>query len=245
MQQVRELVAAGHTLREVERLTGISYSTVSRWRNGRTQAFGASVRYAAPPYRPPDPWSYAYLLGVYLGDGCLSRTGRTWTLSLALDAVYPEIVEECATAVQLAALDQRPRTRAGRDRCVRVLCGWKRWIEVFPQHGPGRKHEREIVLAEWQQEVVDAHPEQFLRGLIHSDGCRTVNRFTTRLPSGRVAEYAYPRYFFSNESADIRALFCATCDRLGIRWTQSNRRNVSVSHRDSVARLDAFVGPKR
>jgi len=24
----------------------------------------------------------------------------------------------------------------------------------------------------------------------------------------------------------------------------SNHRNVSVSHRDSVARLDAFIGPK-
>jgi hypothetical protein len=55
-----------------------------------------------------------------------------------------------------------------------------------------------IVLADWQHAVVDRHPERFLRGLIHSDGCRTVNRFKTRLPSGRVAEYEYPRYFFSN-----------------------------------------------
>ena len=87
------------------------------------------------------------------------------------------------------------------------------------------------MLAEWQREIVDGHPEQFLRGLIHSDGCRTVNRFTTTLPSGRVAEYAYPRYFFSNLSADIRGLFCAYCERLGVRWTQSNPRNISVSHR--------------
>jgi len=60
-----------------------------------------------------------------------------------------------------------------------------------------------------------------------------------------VAEYAYPRYFFSNMSADIRGLFCEYCERLGIRWTQSNQRNISVSHRGSVARLDEFVGPKR
>ncbi len=85
---------------------------------------------------------------------------------------------------------------------------------------------------------------EFLRGLIHSDGCRTVNRFKTKLPSGRVAEYAYPRYFFSNLSADIRGLFCEYCDKLGIRWTQSNHRNISVSHRHSVAALDEFIGPK-
>jgi len=92
---------------------------------------------------------------------------------------------------------------------------------------------------------VDDQPEPFLRGLIHSDGCRVINRFRTRLPSGRVAEYAYPRYFFSNLSADIRRLFCESCERLGVRWTQSNHRNISVSHRHSVAILDAFIGPKR
>lgn len=92
--------------------------------------------------------------------------------------------------------------------------------------------------------TVDAQPEAFLRGLIHSDGCRSVNRFKTKLPSGRVAEYAYPRYFFSNLSVDIRHFFCEYCDLLGIRWTQSNHRNISVSHRPSVERLDEFIGPK-
>jgi hypothetical protein len=83
-----------------------------------------------------------------------------------------------------------------------------------------------------------------IRGLIHSDGCRGVNRFSTKLPSGRVAAYRYTRYFFSNLSSDIRSIFCQHCELLGIRWTQSNARNISVAHRDSVALLDSFVGPK-
>lgn len=114
----------------------------------------------------------------------------------------------------------------------------------YPQHGPGMKHLRPIVLADWQREIVEADPRPFLRGLIHSDGCRSMNRFTTKLPSGRVAEYAYARYFFSNMSADIRGLFCDACDQLGVRWTQSNHRNISVAHRPSVRRLDTFIGPK-
>jgi hypothetical protein len=115
---------------------------------------------------------------------------------------------------------------------------------AFPQHGPRRKHLRRIVLADWEMELTHREPEAFIRGLIHSDGCRVENRFRTRLPSGRTAEYHYIRYFFSNLSADIRGIFIERCDLLGIRVTQSNPRNLSVSHRDSVAILEQIVGPK-
>jgi hypothetical protein len=176
----------------------------------------------------------------------VSSTGRTYQLRVVLDGLYPGVIEDCVMAITLSLRDEvnvhvRPRKI---DRGVIVETAYKRWPEVFPQHGPGRKHNRPIVLADCQREIVDRRPQAFLRGLIHSDGCRTTNRFKTRLPSGRVAEYSYPRYFFSNRSADIRGLFCQSCDRLGIRWTQSNPRNISVSHRDSVALLDTFVGPK-
>jgi hypothetical protein len=183
--------------------------------------------------------------GLYLGDGCVVRHERTTRLVIMLDGVYPEIVAAAAAAMQAVGLD-RPVSMltVKNSRAIAVQSYSKRWPDVFPQAGNGRKHERPIVLADWQRAIVDAYPEQFLKGLIHSDGCRCVNRFKTKLPSGRVAEYEYPRYFFSNLSADIRGLFCEYCERLGIRWTQSNHRNISVSHRRSVAILDGFIGPK-
>ena len=193
----------------------------------------------------PDPWSYSYLLGLYLGDGHVAALRGTANLRITLDALYPEIIADAVAAMQLAAPRANVTVRHHPVHAYVIVGSYaKHWLEAFPQAGPGRKHERPIVLAPWQREVVDAHPHPFLRGLIHSDGCRTINRFTTKLPSGRVAEYAYPRYFFSNLSADIRALFCEYCERLGVRWTLSNHRNVSVSHRKSVAILDAFIGPK-
>jgi hypothetical protein len=166
-------------------------------------------------------------------------------LAVVCDIGYPDLIDDCWAAMILVSLNGRvSRYRPKGQRCVRLLSAWKHWPVVLPQHGPGRKHDRKIELAEWQREIVDRFPHEFLRGLLHSDGCRTVNRFQTRLPSGRVAEYAYARWFFSNRSADIRGLFCEYCERLGIRWTQSNPRNISVSHRTSVALLDSFVGPK-
>ena len=113
-----------------------------------------------------------------------------------------------------------------------------------PPHGPGKKHLRRILLEPWQREITHAHPRELVRGLIHSDGCRSVNRFKTKLPSGRVAQYEYVRYFFSNLSEDIKDIFCEHCDPLGIRWSRANARYVSVHDRRSVARLDEFVGPK-
>ena len=197
-------------------------------------------------WTPPDPWSYSYLLGLYLGDGCVVYHDRAERLVITLDGIYPEIIEDARAAVQLTVPRQRVSVLSVKgSRALVVQSYAKHWHEVFPQAAPGRKHDRPIVLADWQRAVVDRHPEQLLRGLIHSDGCRVINRFKTKLPSGRVAEYEYPRYFFSNLSADIRGLFCEYCERLGVRWTQSNHRNVSVSHRRSVAILDEFIGPKR
>jgi hypothetical protein len=115
---------------------------------------------------------------------------------------------------------------------------------AFRQHGPGHKHQRKIDLADWQCAMTHAHPDALIRGLIHSDGCRCVNSFKTKLPSGRTAEYSYVRYFFTNHSADIRAIFIEHCELLGVKVTQSNHRNLSVSHRKSVAVLETLIGPK-
>ena len=56
--------------------------------------------------------------------------------------------------------------------------------------------------------------------------------------------YAYPRYFFSDESPDIRWLFVTACAELGVESRPNRRNSVSVARRESVAILDRFVGPK-
>ncbi len=123
----------------------------------------------------------------------------------------------------------------------------RHWPCLFPQHGPGRKHTRSIVLEPWQQAIVDAHPWQFIRGLIHSDGCRITN-WTTRTVGGERKRYEYPRYFFTNKSDDIRKLFTDTLAKVGVEWSilarGSSPFNVSVARRASVALMDAHVGPK-
>lgn len=124
-----------------------------------------------------------------------------------------------------------------------VTSYYRHWPHLFPQHGPGVKHNRRIALEPWQQDIVDAHPWEFIRGLVHSDGCRVTN-WTTRLVGGETKRYEYPRYFFTNLSTDIRRLYTDTLDKVGVNWKRANAYNVSVARKSSVALMDTHVGPK-
>jgi hypothetical protein len=199
--------------------------------------------FRAASWRIEDTVAYAYLLGCYLGDGyLLHRPPHSWTLRISCDPQYPSPEYEIASAMTAVFPDAAPRCHQPTGSSVDVPGISHPAIgRAFPQHGRGPKHLRPIEL-DWQREITTAHPGELVRGLIHSDGCRTINRFSTRLPSGRVAEYAYVRYFFSKLSADIRQIFRDPCELLGIRVTQSNLRNLSVSHRTSVAILEHVSG---
>lgn len=242
---VRSLLAAGHNDREIARRTGIPRSTVKDWRNGgrrgRTRAQTGCKICGHPSYdfASMPVHAYAYLLGLYLGDGHIvaNRCG-VFRLRVTLDLRYPGIIASCAEAV--ARVIGKPAGFAPQEGCVAVSSYSKQWPCLFPQHGPGKKHDRTIELVDWQQAIVDQAPELLLRGLIHSDGWRGTNRVTV---AGK--RYAYPRYQFSNRSDDIRRIFCDACDATGVEWRRMNAWNISVARRASVARLDEFIGPKR
>ncbi len=244
---VRHLVALGMSDGWIAKATGIPQRTINGWRRQGFPPGFRTRRWPTQRWRPADGPAYSYVLGMYLGDGHIAsvRQGSTF-LRIVLDRSYQAIVSECADALRLLFPDSAVRRYEWDRRGITVVQVSSPVLPLaFPQHGPGRKHERAIVLESWQREITERHVHEFLRGLIHSDGSRVINRFSVKLPSGRVGRYRYPRYFFSNLSPDIRQLFSDHCDLLGICWTQSNSRNISVSHRDSVTILDSFVGPKR
>jgi hypothetical protein len=189
--------------------------------------------------RAPHP-EYAYLLGQYLGDGYICAMGPRGVFRLRLSTCddYPNIRNECAAAVAAVA----PNNVVGFVQsigCGEVCAYSKHWPCLFPQHGPGRKHERPIKLEPWQEVIVRAEPQQFVKGLIHSDGCYCINNVTVR---GK--HYSYSRYFFSNASKDILMLCAWGFDLLGVEWKQNRWNSLSVAKRDSVALLDTFIGPK-
>lgn len=252
-RQALELIQAGVTDSEIGRRLQIPRGTIRDWRvgiesgsGGRTPSWSGARR-VGRCFRCDgggfDSEAYAYLLGVYLGDGCLSPHRRgVYRLRIACDLRYPHIIDEIARHVVII----RGVDTVGfveMEGCVEVSAYWKHWPCHFPQHGSGRKHLREIELADWQQNIVSQFPKALVRGLIHSDGNRHINRITARRRSGTKV-YRYTRYMFTNASTDILGIFTNALDELGIHWTQTTPRDIAVSRRSDVAYLDTFVGPK-
>ncbi len=216
-------------------IAGIPRATVRDWLKQPSPGPRPAPELVFEPATLPQA-AYSYLLGFYLGDGCISRAQRdVYRLRITTDTRYPDIIEECAAAMQAVVPDNRVSVQQLPYNAVVVGCYSKCWPLLFPQHGPGRKHERKIEPAPWQAEIVERHSRELLRGLIHSDGCRVLNRVNGK---------DYPRYFFTQVSEDIKRLFCETCDRLGVAYRHSNWKTVSIARAPSVALLDSFIGPK-
>jgi hypothetical protein len=242
------LAKLGVTDRENARICEVPIGTLRHWKYGNRRAPDKEERRTKGDCprctgREMDRASYSYLLGLYLGDGNIATTKKgVHRLEIACCDGWPGLMDACAEAITTVLPNSRVSRRA-RVGCTTVGSYSKHWSCLFPQHGPGMKHTRKIQLEPWQQEIVDEFTEEFVRGLIHSDGCRAINR--VRRPSKNGDRwYEYPRYFFTNASDDIRTLFTDALDRLGIDWKQANARNISVAKREAVARMDEFVGSK-
>lgn len=227
------LAAQGIPDAEIARRLGVPRATIRDWRRGALPKSwrepGVDVHYAAlPPV-------YAYLLGLYLGDGCLSEHPRdVYKLRVTLDRRYPGIIDECAAAMEQVRPASRVMRRLRPDNSVEVYAYSKAWPLLFPQHGSGPKHRRNVSLRPWQAELAGEGPELLMRGLIQSDGCRFMN-------TGR--NWRCPRYMLTNRSPHIREIFTSLCDQLGVRWT-SAPDVIYVSRKRDVAALDRFIGPK-
>ncbi|MFI8461711.1 helix-turn-helix domain-containing protein [Kitasatospora sp. NPDC085464] len=252
--QAVHLLRRGFSNADVARRLKVPIGTVGAWKR-----YDLSKRGKAPgrkrstcPHCYGDELSraaYAYLLGLYLGDGHIllpNEYRRAQSLQITCDDKWPGIMDSVEQAMRIVLPNNTP-CRVRRTGCRDVKVYSNHLTCLFPQHGPGKKHERTIALEPWQQEIVDAHPWEFLRGLIHSDGCRITN-WATRTVAGVTKRYEYPRYFFTNTSTDIIGLFTATLDAVGVRWRNASRSNggfnISIARRDSVALMDAHIGPK-
>lgn len=235
-----ELMRAGCNDCEIGRRLGVPRTTVRDWRRPpyerQVQFVGTCARCWEPMtdvhFTPAD---YAELLGLYLGDGHISDGPRTQRLRISLDARYPELNADVESLLRRCfPCNDVGRVIADGGGTVVVSVYHRHLGCLFPQHGPGRKHERRIELEPWQEPIFAAAPWAFLRGCIRSDGCVFVNR---------TGPYEYLSYEFCNVSEDIRRLFARACHSVGVEC-RSYAKRVRIYRRASVALMLANVGVK-
>lgn len=250
-RKILELWERGENHCEIARQTGIPrptvrdcivrYGTIKGLEENQARATKSTpdevLQRICDPQNVPTQQAYAYVLGIYLGDGYIVRNKRVFCLRIALDNDYPNIINTCVQNVQTLLPDNKVNVlRSKQGDWSEVICTYKFWPDLFPQHGAGAKHEREIKLEEWQLQIVDRYSLEFFKGLYHSDGCRETN-----IVKGK----NYPRYSFANLSQDIRQLYCYTCNLLGLHWTvATNGRNINIARRPDVEYLDRVIGTK-
>ena len=238
-EEARALAAEGENDCEIARRTGLPRTTIRDWRVPRYQPRGREI--CPRCWRPAKPLrftddDYAELLGLYLGDGHIVRAGRTHRLRLFMDSAHPEMLDDIERLLARCFPGNAVKRVRAEEGRMTVLSVYSVHMPcLFPQHGPGRKHERSIALEPWQRLAVERAPWGLLRGLIRSDGCVYLNR------TGR---YEYLSYAFENRSDDLLNLFCEACDLAGVA-RRRNSRAVRIYRRESVRAFVQNVGYKR
>ena len=238
-----ELWRAGKPTATIARELSLARSTVRYWLldgAGVAQSAEAialkAIKWGFESPHQHQARAYAYLLGAYLGDGCIARLPRTHTLRVYLNRKQTAVIADVTVAIETILPTAHVWTyERSASLVTEVGCYFVGWPSVFPQHGRGRKHMRSIVLEPWQHAPVAAHPGDFIRGLIDTDGCRH-----RRI----VNEKDYPAYTFSNRSDDIHGLLHWACSLVGIHPRRATQMSTSIARRPDVARMDAIMGDR-
>lgn len=240
------LVRSGLVPRVAAEQVGVDPSTVYAWLHAEAPDLvrrpPAAGCFRCSPDQLLAAGAYAHLLGPYLGDGWSGRgRGSSWSLSVACDDACPGLATEAADSMRAVLATSTCAVR--RKGCHEIKSWSSHWPCLLPQHGPGKKHQRPIVLEPWQREAVTEHAGRFLRGLFHSHGWRGADVVVHRVGE-RVERRHSTRYEFMNLSHDIRLLCTQALDELAIACRPNGPYRVSVARRAAVATLDEHVGPR-
>lgn len=225
-------LADGASQREIARDLGVHHSTVAYWINNN---FSSGTRTRRSGIAGIEKWCginahhYSYILGSYLGDGYINRSGRTCLLRIFNDSVYPEIISDQIRSLQVLFPHNKVYTvPRSTSRCIAVCLYNNQLPKLFPQHGVGRKHNRDIILQEWQLDIVSRTPECFIKGLIDSDGSHYMISSTGKY-----------RYQFTNKSVDIANMYMKVMSELGISARPTRRTDGVIVIRTNAAKCVA------
>lgn len=234
LEFTKRKLSEGWSQRKIARELEVDHSTIGYWVKKNFEVVGhqqtSLIRLNELANR--NKHQYSYILASYLGDGCISRMLKTYSMRIVCDSKYPDISVRQKNALKALFPNNKVSIYTPKNRNINIVTMYSNFLpEMFPQHDEGKKHDRDVSLHDWQQEIVNREPECFLIGFIDTDGCEYYHTGTT-----------LNMYMFTNKSTHIIDMYCNTLRRLGIEHTSTyhkdGRTNVYVRKRSEVAKID-------
>lgn len=181
---------------------------------------------------------YSFILGLYLGDGCITENGRnnsSYKLRIAQDKKYPKTISLIQN--RLSSFFGKESKLVSGKGCYHITIYDKYLPIYFPQHGKGFKHDRKIRLNDFQLKNID--DVELLKGLWISDGSFYI---------AKLSKYKYERYNFTNKSTDLIEIFSGLLDNLGVKHSKRVKNNgvwiIEIQNKKYVSILRDILGIK-
>ena len=230
-EQCISLRRQGDSLRLIAQKAGLSLSAV-RYHVRDIETETRNLR--APSGRKPKPFrpfllpseDFAYLIGVFAGDGCLSRLPRTYKFSIACDNRYPDLIAKYAALLErITGCPPIVQPRNESKATDVILHG----IDLPTLFGLpcGRKTESGFQTPAWVFED-QQYLKAFVRGLVETDGGIYKRN---RPDKGRTWECIFVAY-----NAQIMADFLKAASLLGYCFRHNGVR-ASLSNTAEVRRF--------
>ncbi len=177
--------------------------------------FDSHPRHQIPIHAKPlsdDKNLLAYVVGLALGDGTLSRSLRTFRLRITCDKKYPNLVRRIQSAIQALLPANKVSLVQRSDGHIDVSCYSNRWEDLLGwKAGAGSKIVQRARVPQWIKEDRET-TIHCLRGLIETDGSVYVDR-------------GYPMIMFISASHELAEDFAEMVQSIGFNGRSYTIRN--------------------
>ncbi|RYX85649.1 hypothetical protein EON83_04740 [bacterium] len=170
--EVRLLRTQGWSLNKIAEHLGVSQGAVRHHSQGivvKAPTQKREYRCATMSDGKPLPPSadLAYLTGIICGDGSISSMPRTYALTIACDARYPELIDTYRELVE-KLLQRKPSIYAGKENTYFGIRLYDKYLPTILGLPAGAK-QQDYPVPEWIFSELD-YVRPFIRGLIETDG---------------------------------------------------------------------------
>jgi DNA-binding transcriptional regulator WhiA len=236
IQKVLEDYNSGKNKSQLEKEYNISRSTIRYWIDNKDSIFIPKTTDKTLDVIIQEiknnKETYNYILGLYLGDGCISPHKMSYKLRITQDNKYPKSIIDIKNI--LNSFFPNNTFTCNPKGCTVIGIYDKNLPLYFPQHAPGKKHDRKIKLADYQRDNLDY--ENLMKGLWVSDG------------SYYLAQKKYECYNFTNKSTDIISLFEECLNSFNIAYRKRMKKNgvwiLEITKKSEVSKMKDLIGVK-